>query len=76
MGEPEPDPTLSAVEHVVLLKVKEGTPSSAIQHFKNSASSLVSIPGVISSHVSDIFVESWMDNRTQGYSHVLRVLLR
>eukprot|EP00568_Trieres_chinensis_P002751 CAMPEP_0183309184 /NCGR_PEP_ID=MMETSP0160_2-20130417/24299_1 /TAXON_ID=2839 ORGANISM="Odontella Sinensis, Strain Grunow 1884" /NCGR_SAMPLE_ID=MMETSP0160_2 /ASSEMBLY_ACC=CAM_ASM_000250 /LENGTH=114 /DNA_ID=CAMNT_0025473165 /DNA_START=36 /DNA_END=380 /DNA_ORIENTATION=+ len=68
--------TASVVEHVVLLKLKEGTSSSDIDRLNDCTESLCSIPGVLSASIGKIFVEDWMDDRTQGYQYALKVVLR
>jgi len=65
----------SPVDHVLLFKVKEGTTTEQLKTLQEGTSSLCQIPGVISTRVGEIFVESWMADRTAGYTHYIRVQL-
>mmetsp|Transcript_15709 Transcript_15709/g.28573 ORF Transcript_15709/g.28573 Transcript_15709/m.28573 type:complete len:117 (-) Transcript_15709:1421-1771(-) len=63
------------VDHVVLLKVKEGTTEDEIQRLFEGIRSLNVIPGVVSVTVGPTFCESWMSDRRGGYTHALRIRL-
>lgn len=69
------EPANNGVEHVVLLKVKQGTSKKQIQKFKEGINSLSVIPGVVSVSVGETFVERWMADRRGGYTHALAVRL-
>lgn len=66
----------SGVEHVVLLKIKDGTTANQIEKFREGITSLHTIPGVISITVGETFLEEWMGaDRRAGYTHAFRVRL-
>uniref|UniRef100_A0A7S4K471 Stress-response A/B barrel domain-containing protein n=1 Tax=Odontella aurita TaxID=265563 RepID=A0A7S4K471_9STRA len=64
-----------AVEHVVLLKVKAEATEDDIEKLMNGAKSLHAIPGVLTVSVGKVFVEDFMEDRTQGHNYVLAVRL-
>lgn len=69
------DADTKGVDHVVLLRVKEGTTKSQIQKFKQGIQSLHTIPGVMSVSVGESFVEQWMADRRDGLTLGLCVRL-
>lgn len=69
------DPSEPAVEHVVLLKVKEDTSVEDIEKLTNGVKSLHALSGVLTVSVGKVFVEEFMEDRTQGYNCALTVRL-
>jgi hypothetical protein len=72
---PQAQGTINGVDHVVLLKVKQGTSKSQIKKFQEGILSLHAVPGVTSVSVGESFVERWMADRRDGFTLGLCVRL-
>lgn len=66
----------SGVDHVVLLKVNPETSEETLQEMYKALQALTeTVPGVQTVRVGESFVEDWMDDRRQEFTHYLRVRL-
>mmetsp|Transcript_2852 Transcript_2852/g.3754 ORF Transcript_2852/g.3754 Transcript_2852/m.3754 type:complete len:113 (-) Transcript_2852:441-779(-) len=63
------------IDHVVLLKIKDDATTEQVSNVLNMANDMVSIPGVLSISWGTSFVEDWMADRRQGFTHAICVRL-
>ena len=70
------DAGASGVEHIVLLKVKDGAAVDQTRAMIDGVNALICIEGVVSVSIGKVFVEEdWMADRTRGHNYALRVRL-
>jgi hypothetical protein len=67
--------TQNGVDHVLLLKVKIDATPEELKKFTDGVCSLTNIRGVLSAVAGDIFMEPWLQDRRQGFTHYLRIRL-
>lgn len=63
--------TETVIDHIVLLKVKSDVDENDIKRFVDGVNSLRVIPGVVTITVGPTFVEEWMSDRRDGFTHTL-----
>ena len=61
----------TVIDHIVLFKVKSDASNEQIKNLIDGVQSLRAIPGVLSITIGSTFVEAWMPDRRQGYTHAL-----
>ena len=64
------------VDYVMLLKLKPSLEDNQIIELKEGVRSLTTLPGVVSSMVGSIFIEDWLPDRRQGFTHYIRIRLQ
>lgn len=63
--------TKTVIDHIVLIKAREDATEDDIKRFVDGTHTLKAIPGVISITVGSTFVEEWMSDRRNGFTHSL-----
>ena len=61
----------TVIDHIVLLRVRTDATNEDISRLINGVSSLKVIPGVLKITIGPTFVEDWMIDRRDGFTHVL-----
>ena len=61
----------TVVDHIVLLRARADVTDGEVQRLIDGVNSLKAIPGVITVTVGSTFVEEWMPERRDGFTHSL-----
>ena len=61
--------TGTVIDHIVLFKARADVTDDEMKRLIDGTHTLKAIPGVISITVGSTFVEDWMSDRRNGYTH-------